>query len=404
MMLADHADPATLQAAIDAGADRVDVKPITANELLANLRAGAHVIGLVHELGQQPRKDPLTGLATRRLIDDHLTREWRRSTRYRIPLSCVIVDIDAFRRINEQFGDSAGDGILESIAAVLNDNCRASDFLFRHGGDQFCIVMPDTNEHGAFDWAERVQKAFSGIMVDNKDASYQVSASFGVAQRRSNHAQFEELLGTAEQALLVAKQSGRNRVIRFGALGDTENLHAAATAAMRSPFEHLRARQIMTSPIVSVNQNQSAQEVSRFLLDQRINSVPVVDDDGRLVGILSEKDLMTMMTSGEAWQQPIKYAMTTNVVAYDETYSVELIYKFLIRSPIRRVVIVRGDKPTGVISRGTLLAYFRDRASQPADRVDEVGRNISTDVASIGASISEAMQNTSQSSPTAIPL
>ena len=114
----------------------------------------------------------------------------------------------------------------------------------------------------------------------------------------------------------------------------------------------------MTTPIVIVNQNQSAHDTARFLLERRINSVPVVDDQGRLVGIISEKDLMTMMTNGESWRQPIRNCMTSNVVAYDETYSVELIYKFLMRSPIRRVVIVRGDKPTGVISRGTLAVLL----------------------------------------------
>jgi diguanylate cyclase (GGDEF)-like protein len=303
----------------------------------------------------------------------------------------VLVDIDAFRKINEQFGDSAGDGTLETIAAILNDNCRASDFLFRHGGDQFCVVLPDTNEHGAYDWSERVQKAFSGTSLTANGQAYQVSASFGVAQRRSNHAQFEELLNTAEQALLVAKQSGRNRVVRFGALGDTENLHAAANNLLRSPFENLRARQVMTTPIVTINQNQSAHEVAKFLLEQRINSVPVVDDNGRLVGILSEKDLMTMMTSGEAWHQPIKYAMTPNVVAYDETYSVELIYKFLMRSPIRRVVIIRGDKPTGVISRSTLLSYFRNRESQLQGSTDELSTNVAEQVASISAYVGAAL-------------
>ncbi len=394
IMLTEQPDQETLLSAIEAGADRVDVKPITAAELLAAIRAGSQVVGLVREISQHPRKDPLTGLATRRLIDDHLTREWRRSSRYRIPLTCVIVDIDSFRKINEQFGDSAGDGTLETIAATLNDNCRASDFLFRHGGDQFCIVMPDTNEHGACDWAERAQKVFSGTTFNAQDNTFQVTASFGVAQRRATHTQFEDLLNAAEQSLLVAKQSGRNRVVRFGALGDLENLHLAASNASRSPFGNLRAHQIMTTPIVTVNQNQSAHETAKFLLERHVNSVPVVDDKGRLAGILSEKDLMTMMANGETWRQPIRNCMTPNVVAYDENYSVESIYKFLMRSPIRRVVIVRGDKPTGVISRGTLLRYFRSRENGTEDELEgRIAEEVASFLTYVGGELADLPQD-----------
>jgi diguanylate cyclase (GGDEF)-like protein len=395
IMLTEDADEAALQAALDAGADRVDVKPITAVEMVAGIRAGAQVIGLVRELSHQPRKDPLTGLATRQLIDDNLAREWRRSGRYRIPLSCVVLDIDAFRSINEQYGDSAGDGTLEAIAAILNDNCRATDLLFRHGGDQFCVVMPDTNEHGAFEWSERVQKLFVGMTLQANGVPYQVSVSCGVSQRRPTHSQFEDLLRTAEQSLLVAKKAGRNRVVRFGALGDTENLHAAARTATRSPFENTRARQIMASPILTLNQNQTVRQSAQFLLDNRINSVPVVDNDGRLVGIVSEKDLMTMMTSRDAWEQPVKFAMTPNVVAYDENYSVESIYKFLMRSPIRRVVIVRADQPVGVISRGTLLAHFRDQANEllscPTEDGAESLDQLTESLATLRTCISDAL-------------
>lgn len=198
----------------------------------------------------------------------------------------------------------------------------------------------------------------SGVKTLGNRNGNPITASIGVAQRRATHQQIDHLIEAAEQALLVAKEVGGNRVIRFGSLGDTESLQAAADRSRRLPFEGLVARDVMSTPIATLRQDDAIEEAARFLMRHRINSAPVVDNDGRLAGIVSEKDLMTMMSSETAWKRPIREVMTENVVAYDEMQSVYSIYRFLLSSPVRRVVVVNGERPTGVISRGTLLRSF----------------------------------------------
>jgi diguanylate cyclase (GGDEF)-like protein len=346
-----------VKALIDVGVDDFLFEPITKEELLTRMRAGSRHLALLEEASQRPRPDPLTGLATRRLIDDLLTREWRRAGRYRIPVSAATVDIDHFTDVIREYGDKAGDIVLKAVGGVMGDNCRATDFLFRCGFDKFCLIMTETNEHGASTLAERVRAMIARLRLENDGKKIHVTASVGVAQRASHHRQIDELIGICDEAQLVAKQLGGNRVVRHGDLSDVEELHRAAHGRGQ-PFQNLLARDVMTTPIACLRETDSVRRASEFLLHSRINSVPVVDQDGRLTGIVSEKDLMKSMLTEGAWQRPVSEVMTRDVIAYDETNTVHSIYKFLLNSPIRRVVVVKAGRPTGVISRGTLLRWF----------------------------------------------
>ena len=88
---------------------------------------------------------------------EHVERELARSRRYALPLSCVLCDIDFFKTVNDNHGHIVGDLILKAFAQVLNAQCRSSDHLCRYGGEEFCILLPDTNEQAAAIWAERIR-------------------------------------------------------------------------------------------------------------------------------------------------------------------------------------------------------------------------------------------------------
>ncbi|EAQ78611.1 response regulator [Blastopirellula marina] len=349
--------PETRLRAFHAGADDFMPKPLDRNELLAHLHAASRVVALESRPAGVSRNDPLTGLATRRQLDEQLEREWFRAVRYHLPLSCVVIDIDSFEEINNQYGFEAGDQVIQRIAQIVQGHTRLTDYVCRLAGDRFLIAMVESNESQAAQFAERLCKVLAGSAVTIHGQTLTTTASFGVAQTHADTTNLDKLIELAEEAIVIAKQLGRNRVVRRSATVQSVELpHAANDWCM--PLANALAHDVMTSPIVTLRESDTARSALRFLLRYRINSAPVVDHHGMLCGVLSEKDLMCHMTDVTRWDQPIGSSMSSDVVYFEEDDTAETIYNFLIRASIRRVVVVRDGRPTGVISRGSLLRWF----------------------------------------------
>jgi two-component system, cell cycle response regulator len=125
-------------------------------------------------------------------------------------------------------------------------------------------------------------------------------------------------------------------------------------------FRGITARHVMTPMVACVRDDETVGQAAEFFLRSRINSTPVVNAEGMLCGMLSEKDLMAALVSIEAWHKPVREVMKPNVICYDEDSPIREIYEFLGRVSIRRVVIARDGRPRGTISRATLLRWFRN--------------------------------------------
>lgn len=347
-------------AGLDVGADDFLTKPVHRDELLAQMRSGARVLQLERRLSELARTDALTGLPTRRTFYEGLVKEWERAKRIGFPLSCVMVDIDFFKRVNDVHGHPAGDAVLKAIADVLSQICRRSDTVCRYGGEEFCVLLPETTEHGAELWAERVRKRLASLVIPVGEKHVKVSASFGAAQKHDDTQTPEQLVDQADQALLCAKQSGRDRVVRFEWLSDAGNLRLGDSEEQGGLFEGVAARHVMTPMVACLREDQTIGHAAEFFLRSRINSTPVVDAQGKLVGILSEKDLMAAVVTLECWRRPVREVMKPNVICYEEGTPIRTIYEFLCRVSIRRVVIADDGRPTGTISRATLLRWFRN--------------------------------------------
>jgi diguanylate cyclase (GGDEF)-like protein len=346
-------------AGLEIGADEFLTKPVSKGLLLARLRAGSRVVELERRLNLMANTDGLTGLMTQRMFYEILQKEWARTKRLRLPLSCVMIDLDFFKRINDTHGHPMGDQVLKLTAKLMVENTRTSDSVCRYGGEEFCILLPETNEESAALWAERMRIKLATQRIDIGDGQLQINGSFGVAQCYDDTQTPAQLVDQADQALLCAKRTGRDRVIRFQSLNESGELRIENGSAA-DLFNGFEARHVMTPLVVCLREEETIGQAAEFFLRSRINSTPVIDEEGKLVGVLSEKDLMMTLISPDYWQLPVRDVMKPNVITYEEDTPVRTIYEFLSRVTLRRVVVVKNGRPTGAISRATLLRWFRN--------------------------------------------
>jgi two-component system, cell cycle response regulator len=209
---------------LNAGADDFLTKPVRRGELFARLQTGVRILELEHRLNELARRDPLTGVLNRRTFYEVLEREWSRAVRYHHPLSCVMVDVDFFKKINDTYGHLVGDHVLKFLAQSLEGQSRCPDYLCRWGGEEFCVLLPETDENGAYTWAERCCSAIAAAEFSTDQHNLTMTASFGVAQRQDGMQKPEELLGRADRALYAAKRAGRHRVASYGSLAQQESI------------------------------------------------------------------------------------------------------------------------------------------------------------------------------------
>lgn len=360
VLLTGRTNVADMIVALETGADDLLTKPIAAPELLARLRAGARVIELENQLVRLARTDPLTGIPNRWVFFEHFERELSRARRHGLPLACALCDIDFFKAVNDTHGHVVGDVILKTFAQALAAQCRTTDYLCRYGGEEFCVLLTDTNEGTGSLWSERIRSVLRETLTPAHGKILSITASFGVAELTADITGAEDLVDRADRAMQVAKHTGRDRVVRFSEIHQIGGRGAAHWDGYRRLFEGVTARDIMTTPVIALNQRQSMSDAADLFLRLRINSAPVVDDAGKLVGIVSEKDLMSITPWTANWNGSLDRVMKPHVVCYDEDTPALMIYDFLCRVTIRQVVIVRDERPTGMIGRATLLRWLRN--------------------------------------------
>ena len=163
--------------------------------------------------------DPLTGLGNRRCLTSTLDRCFAEATRYEHDMSCVMMDLDNFKQLNDTLGHLAGDDVLQLAAEVLKANCRRSDFAGRYGGDEFVLLLPQTDQATAYQVAQRIGEQFRQVIAGRRSPvldglevgiSAGVCSKCGVQPSESTH-----LLAQADQALRVAKQTGKGRIVAY---------------------------------------------------------------------------------------------------------------------------------------------------------------------------------------------
>lgn len=160
-------------------------------------------------LVSETRTDPLTGLANRRSLDEDLNRrldQWRRN---QTPLSLLMLDVDRFKQLNDQYGHPAGDRVLQEVARVLNADLREMDLTARYGGEEFAVLLPDTKLIDAGQVAERLRMAIASTTCEYQNRALKVTVSLGLTSAVEGDSQ-QSLIQRADSALYAAKHAGRN--------------------------------------------------------------------------------------------------------------------------------------------------------------------------------------------------
>lgn len=222
ILVADPGEDGLVARALDLGVNDYLMRPLDRNELLARVRTQVKrkryndlLRKSLSRTIEMAVTDSLTGLHNRRYLDSHMSMLFARSVSRDRPLSLLIIDMDHFKRINDTFGHDAGDDVLRDFAGRLNRNIRGIDLACRYGGEEFVVVLPDTDQRMAAVVAERIRGtvASTPFIIRAGTANVDVTISIGIASLQPRDDSVEKLFKRADTALYEAKRSGRNRVV-----------------------------------------------------------------------------------------------------------------------------------------------------------------------------------------------
>lgn len=169
-------------------------------------------------------RDELTGINNRRYLQQMLQMEWKRAVRFGRQLSLIMLDVDYFKQYNDTFGHLQGDQVLKQIGQLLKRNLREVDTVARFGGEEFVLLLPDTDKRGALAVAEKVRVITEGhhFVADNYNATRPVTISAGISTYPDDVEEMDDLIDRADIALYRAKENGRNRIEFYAAPTDSE--------------------------------------------------------------------------------------------------------------------------------------------------------------------------------------
>ena len=191
---------------------------MVASGMLINFSlAGLVVARMVSELRHYSDHDPLTGLLNRRGIEDRLRAEHQRLVRHGHRFALLSLDLDHFKRVNDEHGHPVGDAVLRAFGEILRRACRGADGAARVGGEEFWVLLPDTGLEGAVPLAERILRDVRALRLP--ESPVQITVSIGIAAAAVRTESTEALMRRLDAALYQAKAGGRDRVVCAGALG-----------------------------------------------------------------------------------------------------------------------------------------------------------------------------------------
>ncbi|BDG07795.1 diguanylate cyclase [Anaeromyxobacter paludicola] len=217
ILVSGRGDDLTRAGSLDLGAVDFLQKPFSERELKARIDRTLRLTRRQRQLRELAQTDPLTGLPNRRAFRTQLAEELKRARRAYGPVSCVMIDMDDLKPVNDTLGHAAGDRAIASMAEAIRTELRETDFGARYGGDEFVVLLPHTGAAEARVFAERVRSRLLATVLDLEGHAVPLRASFGVASlEEGGEGSGEDLVRRADAALYQAKRTGRGGVAVHG--------------------------------------------------------------------------------------------------------------------------------------------------------------------------------------------
>lgn len=313
---------------------------------------------LIARLSEAATTDPLTDLLNQGSIQAEAGRQFRIAKRSGAPLSIGMVDLDYFKAVNDNFGHSVGNEVLVSFANLIRSMVRASDYVGRVGGEEFCVILPNTDREQGAIWGLRTCEKIRNSPIETSAGPIEITVSIGLAAMDQNVVDARSLIDFADGALQCAKRNGRDRISSDLAIRCSSSaIHPPSSLADARVFEQFTARDIMLPIAAKLKSTQSVAEVAKFMVDFRFDSLIVLDENDSLTGLITEEDIVAHLLRGGSWNAPIANA-TSRGVGFSADATLGKVWEFFQRVPVRRLVVHdRDSQPVGMIHRGQVLRW-----------------------------------------------
>jgi diguanylate cyclase (GGDEF)-like protein len=305
----------------------------------------------IRHLQATSQLDSLTGLFNRAAFKRESERQVAISKRNGTPLSVGMIDIDFFKSINDKYGHMIGDDVLVGIGALFEKSSRVADIAYRYGGEEFCFLLPDTDEEQSYVWAVRLCKKIRETQLKTRSGDLSVTASIGVATLLPDSTSIDDALERADAGCIEAKNRGRDQVV----VASRELLTNREKSGRHNPLiEHVLAKDVMSAIVMTISESAPLIHASGVMLECQCEVIPVLAKSGKLTGLLTNEEIVSHILRGGSWEDSVG-SIAGQTISFPEETPFSQIWGVFQRLPIRRAVVTRGELPTGVVNRGQLL-------------------------------------------------
>jgi two-component system, cell cycle response regulator len=361
LLLSERLEVGDITAALEAGFDDFLAAPIVFGELLARLRAGARFIEYERRLAEQSGLDSLTGLADKASLTAEL---FRRSHGAKGAIGWLaLFDLDYFQRVADRLGRAGAQDLLRQVAEHVRGRVSKEYFAAGLGEDRIAVVLPPSGGETAANWCEEALQNLADKDFVVHEHPQRLTASCGLSEIVAGET-LDAVQVRAQRALQLAKASGRNCVVTSGEV-DRDADAWAAFAADGKLFETTLARDVMHPWPLVLHLDETLEQGHALLSQIGLANAPVVDTEGKLVGIVTSDQLAAARlrspkpkSSGgsNSSVRLVRHVMSTDVTRFDESTPLAELMEFFTDDNATLAVIVRDKKPRGQVHCHALAA------------------------------------------------